>query len=121
MDWGEELHERSKEWEAVNGSLYSTTTVPAKRGAPPATAASDRSGGGGIPDRPLAKKSKTTPSAGDDATITSDDTMRKAFEKNAISKLTVSELKAWLAGKKMGVGGKKQDLVERVEGYWEMK
>ena len=116
MDWGEELHERSKEWEAVNGSSYSASTVPAKRGAPPPTAAS------GIPDRPATKKSKTTPSAGDDATTTtSDDTMRKAFEKNAISKLTVSELKAWLAGKKMGVGGKKVDLVERVEGYWEMK
>ena len=118
MDWGEELHERSKEWESVNGGGAGFgSAVPAKRGA----------GGGGIPDRPAAKKAKTTSTAtghGESASasaIMDDETMRKSFENNTIAKLTVSDLKSWLAGKKMGVGGKKQDLVERVEGYWEMK
>lgn len=35
--------------------------------------------------------------------------------------LTVVVLKGWLMGKGMDISGKKTDLVDRVEGYYEKK
>ena len=50
-----------------------------------------------------------------------DEQMKKAFEKQTIGKMTAAELKAWLHDKGMSVGGKKGELVERVEEYFEQK
>lgn len=35
--------------------------------------------------------------------------------------MTIPQMKAWLQGKNMSVGGKKADLVERVEEFFEQK
>ena len=35
--------------------------------------------------------------------------------------MTIPQLKAWLHGKNMSVGGKKADLLERVEEFFENK
>ena len=35
--------------------------------------------------------------------------------------MTIPQLKAWLHGKSMSVGGEKADLLERVEEYFEQK
>ena len=35
--------------------------------------------------------------------------------------MTVPQLKSWLQAKNMSVGGKKADLLERVEEYFEQK
>ena len=122
MDWGEELQARHKEWEDVNGPGKSSAAIPAKRGGGGATTQQDPSS---LPNRG-AKKAKTTPSATASAAVapltgTNDATMRKAFEENTINKLTVGDLKAWLASKKISTVGKKAELVDRVEGWFEMK
>lgn len=112
MDWGEELQARWKEWEGINGpSGGGTAAVPAKRAAGASGAAQD-----GMPGR--AKKAKT---GGEGDVEVDDDAMRKAFEGNRVGKLTVGQLKGWLLGKKVSVAGKKADLVDRVEGWFEMK
>ena len=47
--------------------------------------------------------------------------IRGAWEKNGLGKLTVPDLKGFLAGKGLGTSGKKQELIERVEEFFEMK
>ena len=48
--------------------------------------------------------------------------MRSQWEKGALGKLKVSELKDWAAAKKLPVTGKKKaELVEVVEGWFESK
>ena len=101
IDWGHELHRQHEEWSKHNDAAPS---VSKKRPAP--------SEGGELPTRE--KKAKIE---GD----VSDEQMKKAFENQAIGKLTVPELKVWLQGKVLAVGGKKDVLVERVEEYFETK
>ena len=110
MDWGEELEARWKEWESVNGHTGGGAAVPAKRAAEP------RATQDGMPDR--AKKAKI---GGEGDVEMDDNAMKKAFEENRVGKLTVGQLKGWLSGKKMPVSGKKMELVDRVEGWFEMK
>ena len=115
MDWGEELQRRWKEWEGVNG-VSSSSAVPTKRSAP---VGAGMQGEGGMPDR--AKKVKTGAGGlgGGGAAEVDDDAMRKAVKGNEVEKLTVGQLKGWLSKKKMSVAGKKSELVERVEGWFE--
>lgn len=47
--------------------------------------------------------------------------MKRHFEKNTIAKLTVASLKSWLGSKGLSVVGKKADLVERTEAFYEAK
>ena len=47
--------------------------------------------------------------------------VRQAYKKNAVAKLTVAVLKEFCLEKGLGGAGKKQDLVERVEGFLEKK
>lgn len=68
-----------------------------------------------LPERGY-KKTKT----GDDDG-TNNEAMKKAFDKNQVDKLTVPVLRAWLQSKGLSVNGKKADLVERVEAFFERK
>ena len=47
--------------------------------------------------------------------------MRKLWEKGHIANLTVPQLKEWCGAKRLGMGGKKADLVERIGNYFETK
>ena len=104
MDWGVELHEQHLLWQKENSA-----PVPgagAKRGK---DVAED-----GLPER---KKAKTG-EAGDGI---DDAGMKRAFDRNEVGKMTVAVLKEWLGGKGLGTGGKKAELVDRVEGWFERK
>ncbi|PNS17460.1 ATP-dependent DNA helicase II subunit 1 [Sphaceloma murrayae] len=70
-----------------------------------------------------AKKSKTADGGFKASTSDSigDDEMRKHFQKNSIGKLTVADLKAWMGTKGLKAAGKKQDLVDQVQSYFETK
>ncbi|KAF2456540.1 putative DSB repair complex subunit Ku70 [Lineolata rhizophorae] len=68
------------------------------------------------PDLKLAKRTKTS---APDAPI--DEEMRRNFEKGSINKLTVAALKAWAEKKHLDTSGKKADLVDRIEDYFEHK
>jgi len=47
--------------------------------------------------------------------------MKKHFEKNTVAKLTAAVLKSWLGSKGLSIVGKKADLVERTEAFFEAK
>jgi len=102
VDWGIELEAQTKAWELENHSA-----APAKRVA----AGTDE-----LPERGH-KKIKTA----DDDDGMSDEAMKKTFDKNQVEKLTVPVLRAWLQSKELSVNGKKADLVERVEAFFERK
>ncbi|KAI9733245.1 MAG: ATP-dependent DNA helicase II subunit 1 [Cirrosporium novae-zelandiae] len=48
-----------------------------------------------------------------------DTDMRKHYENETLEKLKVTDLKSWLSTKSLSVSGKKANLVERIEGYFE--
>ena len=48
-----------------------------------------------------------------------DDEMRRAYEKGQVNKFTVVQLKGWLLEKRLEGNGKKADLVERVEEWFD--
>ena len=48
-----------------------------------------------------------------------DEEMRRAYEKGQVGKFTVVQLKGWLLGKRLEGSGRKADLVERVEGWFD--
>jgi ATP-dependent DNA helicase 2 subunit 1 len=101
-DWGRELERAHKEYKAQNPN---DTNVPIKRERHPTNgeAASN-------------KKAKTEPGV-----VPVDGEIRKLWEKGQISKMTVPNLKEWLGSKKLPISGKKGDLVERVEGWFESR
>ncbi|KAI9779938.1 MAG: ATP-dependent DNA helicase II subunit 1 [Geoglossum umbratile] len=70
-----------------------------------------------------AKKAKTSRAvpASSSTIALSDDVMLAHWKQNTVSKLTVQALKIWMESKNLTVSGKKADLVERVEGYFEHK
>ena len=45
--------------------------------------------------------------------------VRALWEKGQLSKLKVAQLKSFMGMKKLTVAGNKNDLVERLEGYFE--
>lgn len=47
--------------------------------------------------------------------------MRQRFENGTVDKLTLPVLKEFLVGKKLAAGGKKAELVDRVNVYFETK
>ncbi|MCJ1298902.1 ATP-dependent DNA helicase II subunit 1 [Hypocenomyce scalaris] len=99
VDWGIELEQQYQAWAKENRG----TALGRKRPA---------SGDDGA----AAKKQKTT-NAG---TIDTNE-MRAHFDKNNISKLTVTVMKGWLDKKNLDTNGKKAELVERIEGFFERK
>lgn len=106
LDWGAELEERFAEYQKAHGGHSSIAAVGAKRTA-------DGSVGG--PTKKVKKE------AADDGDMPDEEEMRLKFEKGQLEKLTVAVLKAFCQLKKLPVSGKKADLVERVNGYFESK
>jgi ATP-dependent DNA helicase 2 subunit 1 len=47
--------------------------------------------------------------------------MKAAFEKDDVSKFTVPILKEWAQKKNIPIHGKKNDIVERIQEYFENK
>ncbi|KAL0259440.1 ATP-dependent DNA helicase II subunit 1 [Diplodia seriata] len=76
-----------------------------------------------VESKPAIKKQKTETGAVPAKTTDSmdDGEMKKQYEKGTVSKLTVQVLKGWAHSKHISVAGKKADLVERVEEYFEKK
>ena len=100
IDWGHELHRQHEEWNRHNDVAPISNKRPAPSG-----------------DHELPAREKRIKTAGD----VDDEQMKKAFQKQTIAKMTVADLKGWLQGKGLPVGGRKEVLVERVEEYFERK
>ena len=47
--------------------------------------------------------------------------MRELWRKGKVGSLTVARLKDWCTIKGLNLGGKKADLVERIEGWFETR
>jgi ATP-dependent DNA helicase 2 subunit 1 len=101
QDWNAELDAQH----TIHASATRSESTLAKR---PAASAQDGPN----------KKVKISSSAGDGI---SDAEMQTHFKKNSIGKLTVAVLKGWCQSKHLDTSGKKGDLVERVEGWFETK
>lgn len=71
---------------------------------------------GPAPKRP--KPAAASIEAGD---AIDDEYMQNEIDKNAVNKLTLPILKAWLKSKRLDTTGNKASLVERVEGWFETK
>ncbi|KAJ9639362.1 ATP-dependent DNA helicase II subunit 1 [Coniosporium tulheliwenetii] len=106
VEWGVELE---KEYQAHVGSQRRN-----KQAAGAKRVSVDPEAG------PPSKKARTVASGKGSEGI-GDEEMRRSFEKGAVGKLTVPVLKDWLGGKHLPVTGKKAELVERVEGWFENK
>lgn len=107
VEWGEKLDAAFREWQKENASSYKpSTSGAAKRTQKAAPAAS--------------KKVKQEDGDGDDGPTEKD--VREAYEKDALGKMTVKDLKGFLLAKNMGKGvSKKAELVEKVTQYFEQK
>ena len=103
VEWGKALEETYKEHLSENPDA---ANVGSKRatGAAAGRSAAD------------SKKPKTEP--GD---VVNETEMRALFQKQKIASLTVAQLKDFCTVKKIPVGGKKADIVERIEAWFEQK
>ncbi|KAI7969479.1 hypothetical protein EIK77_005109 [Talaromyces pinophilus] len=104
LEWGEELE---KQYQKMYTDQPKTSTL-AKRGKPSYDAAAE--------DKP-AKKVKTESTNGGNASAE----VQSHYSSGSLSKLTVAVLKEFLTEKKLSTAGKKADLVERVEEYFDRK
>ncbi|KAL8682613.1 MAG: hypothetical protein Q9186_001386 [Xanthomendoza sp. 1 TL-2023] len=104
LEWGRELQVQYERWQKENSS-GGGAVVGGKRVAV-------GGGGGGGGDEEVGRKRAKVEEV-DDAG------MKKAVEKQTVGKLTVVVLKGWLEGKGLDGKGKKGELVERVERYFE--
>ncbi|KZF22944.1 ATP-dependent DNA helicase [Xylona heveae TC161] len=106
IDWGHELEDQFRAWQKENGPRTSS----AKRSAP---------------DESAPPKKRTKPSdgveSGDGPNSINDNDIKQHYSKNSLNKLTVPILKSWMENKGLSTSGKKSDLVERVEEYFENK
>ncbi|KAI4122373.1 MAG: hypothetical protein LQ338_005862 [Usnochroma carphineum] len=106
LEWASEMQAQHEAWEKGNrGSAIGVGTGGGKRSA----AAVE---GGGVGKKARVEK---------DGAEADDAGMTKAFKSNWIHKLTVSSLRNWLSGKGLDTKGKKAELVERVEEWYERK
>lgn len=106
IDWGHELHKQHGQWQADGGL---TGTTAAKRSA----------SSGNNDDLPVRSEKRAKMAPSEDGPTDAD--MKKAFEKQAINKMNMPQLESWLYSKGIATGGKKAELVERVEEYFEQK
>ena len=97
LSWAEQLDEDHRLWESQN------------RGVALAKRPASSKGGEGSKRLKLEEGSLGA----------SDADMRAAWQKGALEKMTVAELKAWMNTKALDTGGKKTELVERVEAWFE--
>ncbi|KKY25633.1 putative dsb repair complex subunit ku70 [Phaeomoniella chlamydospora] len=104
IQWGEELE---RTYQALRKSKPTATSTLAKRSRP-----TDSSNG-------PSKKVKVDLEDQTELDIPSDDEMRALWKKDKLPTLTVQKLRDWLMSKKLALGGKKGELIERVERYFE--
>ncbi|KAF1987932.1 putative DSB repair complex subunit Ku70 [Aulographum hederae CBS 113979] len=95
-DWGEQLEEDFQVWQKRQGR-GGKRSVDVEDGPPK--------------KRAVKVKGETM----------EDDEMKTHFERNTISKLTVPVLKEWASGHSIPIHGKKADIVEGVQRYFEKK
>lgn len=105
IEWGRTLDATYKEYLAENPDA---ANVGAKRSTNGSSTAAFGAG--------AVKKIKTEPG---DAISEAD--MRGLCQRQKISTLTVAQLKDFCMVKKIAVGGKKGDIVERIEAWFEQK
>ena len=104
VEFGEKLDEHFQMWQQSNGrNIHPTANGAAKRSKP-------------APDG-AAKKVKQEDEGGGPT----DEDMRTAYEKDALSKFTVANLKAFLQRKELPATGLKADLVDAVTRFFETK
>ncbi|KAI9810134.1 MAG: ATP-dependent DNA helicase II subunit 1 [Pycnora praestabilis] len=103
LQWGLELEQQYRAWQNESGST-GKRQAPTEKGAP-------------------AKKTKASSgdAAGGSSGELNDEAMKGCYSSNTVSKLTLPVLKRWLDNKKLPIGGKKADLVDRIEGFFENK
>ncbi|KAK3718508.1 ATP-dependent DNA helicase II subunit 1 [Vermiconidia calcicola] len=105
VDFGQTLDEHFRKWQKDSGrDVHPTANGGAKRSKPAANG--------------VAKKVKQED--GDDDGPTEED-MRSAYEKDALSKFTVANLKSFLQSRGTSATGKKADLVDAVTRFFETK
>ncbi|TKA81288.1 hypothetical protein B0A55_02855 [Friedmanniomyces simplex] len=113
VEWGKTLDDQYRMWQKDNDRHPKpTANGGAKRTGGAAPAASN--------GRIKKVKAEDGEYAGDGG-IT-DEEMRAAYAKDAVKKFTVAQLKGWMQGKGIkGVGTKKAEIVDAVNGYFETK
>lgn len=104
LEWGKTLDDVYKEHVAANPD---TADVGVKR--PSARATSEANGEG----KRVKAEAKST--------VVSDEEMRTLYDKQRLATLTVAQLKDFAISKKLVAGGKKADLIERIEAWFENK
>lgn len=110
LDWGRELDEQYRAWQQEH-----VNELAQHRGAPKRSAPASSIIGGS-----LSKRVKN------DAANQSGDTMTQAdvkalFDKNKIAALSLPQLKAFAKHVDLGTGGRKAEIVERIEAFFERK
>lgn len=109
IEWGEELENEYRHWASKSRKSSSALT---KRSADTAAAHTTS----------LAKRVKTEsgapPASTSDGGMT-DAEMMEQNERGNISKLTMPVLKEWLGARRLPTSGKKADLVERIQKYFD--
>jgi len=109
VEWGEILDEQFRMWQQDND----------RHVKPTASGAAKRTKADGASS---AKSQKVKQEDEDDEEGLTDRDMKTAYQRDALSKFKVADLKAWLQGKGLGKGlTKKADLVEAVTGWFETK
>jgi ATP-dependent DNA helicase 2 subunit 1 len=106
VDWGVELEDHYARYQQEHGGHGSIATVGSKRTAD------------GSVDGPKPKRAKKE-DVGDVGPTEAD--MRDKWERGGLEKLTVAVLKGFLAHKKLSTTGKKADLLDRINDYFETK
>lgn len=81
-----------------------------------ASALKKRAPDGDVASSEPSKRIKTEPGQ-----VISEEEMRKLWKKQQLGKLTVQQLKDWCGVKAIPVGGKKAELVERIESWFETR
>ena len=100
-EWGVELENAHRKHQAENSNA-GASSLTKKRPA-------NGDGDGAAP-----KKVKTEPGE-----VVSQDQMKKLWEKQQLGNLKVQQLKDWCGAKGLPVGGKKNELIEKVEAWFE--
>ena len=111
IEWGQELENQSR---ALQASRSKYRDVDMKEGSHKRSAESGST--------QLAKRLKTSQETAlpTSSGAMSDEDMKKHWQQERLSKLTVAVLSEWLKNKKFNISGKKKpELIEDVEGYFE--
>lgn len=107
MEWSDQLNKQAETIAATATATGPKSTL-AKRGAKDRTAEDD-SGNANAAKKPKVEEGS------------SENDLRKHFEKGTLAKLTLPVLKDFLTSRGRSAAGKKADLVERVEEFFETK